>query len=155
MFTAFRALSRTGFFTFHRRGEPLLQCGDFPVDRCIEERYSRRVIKSFRHTGLERLFKDGSKAGETHSAWRMRVSGGWKQATYDVKTGRRGGFRVLDAESIALLGDRLPPPSILGLSDAIRLAGLRQLSSEPEDRASQLAGAVSHPSLPSSASPSN
>src|ERR1035437_9361227 len=35
----------------------------FAIDCCIDERYSKNVIKSFRHVGLERLFKDGSKAG--------------------------------------------------------------------------------------------
>ncbi|HME57679.1 MAG TPA: type II toxin-antitoxin system RelE/ParE family toxin [Terracidiphilus sp.] len=30
-------------------------------------RYSKDVIKSFRHAGLERLFRDGSKAGIIHA----------------------------------------------------------------------------------------
>lgn len=35
----------------------------FAIDRCIYKRYSQEVIKSFKHAGLEKLFKDGSKAG--------------------------------------------------------------------------------------------
>jgi proteic killer suppression protein len=34
-----------------------------PHDHCIASRYSGELIKSFRHTGLEKFFRDGSKAG--------------------------------------------------------------------------------------------
>jgi toxin HigB-1 len=33
------------------------------IDCCIAKRYSYDVIRSFRHAGLEKLFRDGSKAG--------------------------------------------------------------------------------------------
>jgi proteic killer suppression protein len=41
-----------------------------PVDACNGTRYSQRVIKSFRHKGLERFFLKGTKAGiqAAHSA---------------------------------------------------------------------------------------
>ena len=32
-------------------------------DNCIVTRYSKEVIRSFRHAGLEEFFKTGSKAG--------------------------------------------------------------------------------------------
>ncbi|HEY1253602.1 MAG TPA: type II toxin-antitoxin system RelE/ParE family toxin [Terracidiphilus sp.] len=35
----------------------------FLDDKCKEKRYSLCMIKSFRHAGLEKFFKSGSKAG--------------------------------------------------------------------------------------------
>jgi hypothetical protein len=70
-------------------------------------------------------FPSPTKKGETWSAWRMRVSGGWQQAADDARTGRKGGFRTLDAAAILKLAHRMVPPEILDVEAAARLAGVR------------------------------
>lgn len=70
-------------------------------------------------------FPSKTKKGETWSAWRMRVSGGWRQAADDTRSKRRGGFRMLDEAQVALLASRMVPPEILDVAHAAELAGVR------------------------------
>lgn len=69
-------------------------------------------------------FPSKTKKGETWSAWKMRVSGGWRQAKDDMHTKRKGGFRVFTEAEIEKLGHRLYPPEVIDMAKARELAGV-------------------------------
>lgn len=69
-------------------------------------------------------FQSKTKKGETWSAWRMRVSGGWRQARDDAQSKRKGGFRTLGEAEIQKLGHRLNPPEVIDMDRARELAGV-------------------------------
>lgn len=83
-----------------------------------------------------------------HSAWRMRVSGGWRQAADDAASKRKGGFRVLGGEQIASLAHRMAPPEILDVESAARLAGVKGPQAGGVGGARALPPATQHAALP-------
>ena len=83
-----------------------------------------------------------------HTAWRMRVSGGWRQATDDLASKRKGGFRTLGPEEIAKLAHRMVPPEILDVEAAAQLAGVKGPRLDPGARGPALAPTVTHNALP-------